>query len=143
MGSASKASGRSVSATRSRSARCACGWTGRGLKREGGVDPMTVAVRALNRVGIRPRLRRRELGLLVLVAITLTVGWASYVSYRDGALELVDTGVLASYLVMLAGIHIVFVLTGRRMDEVLFPAAALLAGISLLMMQRLPQDLVT
>ena len=90
---------------------------------------MTVAVRALNRAGIRPRLRRRELGLLVLVAITLTVGWASYVSYRDGALELVDTGVLASYLVMLAGIHIVFVLTGRRMDEVLFPAAALLAGI--------------
>src|SRR3954451_10922680 len=104
---------------------------------------MTAAVRALNRIGIRPRLRRRELGPLVLVAITLTVGWASFVSFRDGRLELGDTGVLTTYLVALFVIHALFVISGRRMDEVLFPAAALLAGISLLMMQRLPQDLVT
>ncbi len=39
-------------------------------------------------------------------------------------------------------IHIAFVITGRRMDEILFPAAALLGGISLLLMIRLPQDLV-
>jgi cell division protein FtsW (lipid II flippase) len=104
---------------------------------------MTAASRALYRVGIRPRLRRRELGLLVLVAITLTVGWASYVSFRDGRLELADTRVLTTYLVALFAIHIVFTISGRRMDEVLFPAASLLAGISLLMMQRLPQDLVT
>jgi cell division protein FtsW (lipid II flippase) len=104
---------------------------------------VTAASRALYRVGIRPRLRRRELGLLVLVAITLTVGWASYVSFRDGRLELADTRVLTTYLVALFAIHIVFTLSGRRMDEVLFPAASLLAGISLLMMQRLPQDLVT
>jgi cell division protein FtsW (lipid II flippase) len=103
---------------------------------------MTVATRALNRVGIRPRLRRRELGLLVLVSITLTVGWASFVSFRDGRLELADTGILTTYLVALFVIHALFVIAGRRMDEILFPAAALLAGISLLMMQRLPQDLV-
>ena len=103
---------------------------------------MTVATRALNRVGIRPRLRRRELGLLVLVAITLTVGWASFVSFRDGRLELADTGILTTYLVALFVIHALFVIAGRRTDEILFPAAALLAGISLLMMQRLPQDLV-
>ena len=35
-----------------------------------------------------------------------------------------------------------FVITGRRMDQILFPTAALLAGISLLLMERLPQDLV-
>src|SRR3954471_3072427 len=104
---------------------------------------MTAAARALNRVGIRPRLRRREFGLLVLVAITLTVGWASFVSFRDGRLELADTSILTTYLVSLFVIHVLFVLAGRRMDEILFPAAALLAGISLLMMQRLPQDLVT
>jgi cell division protein FtsW (lipid II flippase) len=104
---------------------------------------VTVAVRALNRVGIRPRLRRRELGLLVLVGIALTVGWASFVSFRDGRLELADTSVLATYFVALAIIHVLFVLSGRRIDEVLFPAASLLAGISLLMMQRLPQDLVS
>ena len=103
---------------------------------------MTAAARALHRAGIRPHLRRRELGLLLVVGAGLTVGWASYVSFRDGRLELADTGILATYLTALAVIHILFVMTGRRMDEVLFPAASLLAGISLLMMQRLPQDLV-
>lgn len=104
---------------------------------------MTAAVvTALDRVGIRPRLRRRELGLLIVVALALTVGWASYVSFRDGQLQLVDTGVLTTYLVAIGLIHVLFVLTGRRMDEYLFPAAALLSGISLLMMQRLPQDLI-
>ena len=104
---------------------------------------MTVAIRALNRVGIRPHLRRRELGLLIVVSLALTVGWMSYVSFRDGRLELADTGILTAYLIALFVIHFLFVLAGRRMDEVLFPAAAMLGGISLLMMQRLPQDLVT
>ena len=104
---------------------------------------MTAAARALNRFGIRPRLRRRELGLLILVSIALTVGWISYVSYRDSKLELADAGILTTYLVALFVIHALFVVSGRRMDEVLFPTAAMLAGISLLMMQRLPQDLVT
>src|SRR3954453_12972575 len=104
---------------------------------------MTAAVRALNRVGIRPRLRRLELGLLVLVSITLTVGWMSYVSFRDNRIELADTGILTAYLIALFVIHFLFVLAGRRMDEILFPASAMLGGISLLMMQRLPQDLVT
>lgn len=104
---------------------------------------MTAAVRALNRVGIRPHLRRRELGLLIVVSIALIVGWMSYVSFRDGRLELADTSILTTYLLALFVIHVVFVMTGRRMDEILFPAAAMLAGISLLMMQRLPQDLVT
>jgi cell division protein FtsW (lipid II flippase) len=103
---------------------------------------VTAAVRALNRVGIRPRLRRRELGLLLLVGLALTVGWASYVSFRDGRLQLADTGVLTTFLVAIALIHVLFVLTGRRMDEYLLPAATLLTGISLLMMQRLPQDLI-
>ena len=79
----------------------------------------------------------------MLVSVALTVGWISYVSFRDSRVELADTGVLTAYIAALFIIHIVFVVTGRRMDEVLFPAAAMLAGISLLMMQRLPQDLVT
>ncbi len=103
---------------------------------------MTAAARAMNRVGIRPRLRRRELSLLVVVALALIVGWASYVSFRDGELGLVDTSVLTTYLVAIFAIHLLFVIAGRRMDEFLFPAAAMLGGISLLMMQRLPQDLI-
>ena len=43
---------------------------------------------------------------------------------------------------MLAVIHAVFVVAGREMDEILFPAVAMLGGISLLLMERLPQDLV-
>ncbi len=104
---------------------------------------MTAVAQGLNRVGIRPRLRRRELGLLILVSVALTVGWMSYVSFRDGRLELSDTSILTTYIVALFVIHALFVISGRRMDEVLFPTAAMLAGISVLMMQRLPQDLVT
>jgi cell division protein FtsW (lipid II flippase) len=104
---------------------------------------MTAAVsRALFSVGIRPHFRWRELGLLALVALTLTTGWASLDSFRAGSLGIGDASLLATYLVIVFGIHVAFVITGRRMDQVLFPTAALLAGISLLLMQRLPQDLV-
>ena len=98
--------------------------------------------RALYRAGIRPHLRWRELRLLVVVAISLVVGWASLESFRTGQLGLGDASLLTIYLAAIALIHLAFVITGRRMDEILFPTAALLAGISLLLMERLPQDLV-
>jgi cell division protein FtsW (lipid II flippase) len=104
---------------------------------------MTAVVAGLNRIGIRPHLRKREFGLLAVVSVALIVGWMSYVSFRDGQLELTDTSMLTTYIAALFVIHFVFVMCGRRMDEILFPAAALLAGVSLIMMQRLPQDLVT
>ena len=103
---------------------------------------MSAAARALHRVGIRPRLRRREAGLLLVAGLALVVGWASYASLEAGALSLGDAGILTTYLIAVAGIHVLFVIAGRRADEFLFPAAALLAGVSLLMMQRLPQDLI-
>ncbi len=103
---------------------------------------MTAASAALNRMGIRPHLRRRELGLLVLVALIVAIGWLSLESFRAGRLEVGDATMPVAYLVLLLVIHVAFVITGRRMDEILFPAAALLGGISLLLMIRLPQDLV-
>jgi cell division protein FtsW (lipid II flippase) len=99
--------------------------------------------RALYSVGIRPHFRWRELELLAVVAVALVIGWASLQSYRSGALELGDASLLVTYLVAVFVIHAAFVITGRRMDEILFPTAAMLAGISLLLMERLPQDLVT
>jgi cell division protein FtsW (lipid II flippase) len=98
--------------------------------------------RALYRVGIRPHFRWRELRLLVLVSLTLVTGWASLESFREGQLQIGDARLLATYLTIVFGIHVAFVVTGRRMDEVLFPTATLLSGISLLLMERLPQDLV-
>ncbi|HUP83305.1 MAG TPA: FtsW/RodA/SpoVE family cell cycle protein [Candidatus Limnocylindria bacterium] len=97
---------------------------------------------ALDRSGIRPHLRWRELRLLLLVGVALVIGWISLESFRTGALGPGDMSLLAIYLGALAVIHVAFVITGRRMDEILFPTAALLAGISLLLMNRLPQDLV-
>jgi len=105
--------------------------------------PWTEAARALYRIGIRPRFRWQELGLLVVVAIALVTGWASLESFRNGRLEIGEAGLLATYVAIVFAIHLAFVVTGRRMDQVLLPTAALLAGISLLLMQRLPQDLVT
>jgi cell division protein FtsW (lipid II flippase) len=84
----------------------------------------------------------RELRLLVVVAVALIVGWVSLESFRESQIAIGDATLLAIYLVALGVIHAAFVITGRRMDQILFPAAALLAGISLLVMNRLPQELV-
>jgi cell division protein FtsW (lipid II flippase) len=102
---------------------------------------MSALARGLHRAGIRPRLRRRELTLLLLVALTLAVGWASLASHRAGQLEMGDPTLLAVYLGVLGGLHVSFVIAGRRMDEYLLPAAAMLGGLSLLLMARLPQGM--
>jgi cell division protein FtsW (lipid II flippase) len=61
-----------------------------------------------------------------------------------GGLDLgpADPGRLALYLGALAAVHVVLVLSGRRTDQILLPAAGLLGGIGLLLMERLPQSLV-
>lgn len=104
---------------------------------------------------VHPHPRPVELGLLVLVAAALVVGAASLgatVRVQAGAaaghpaapldLAPLDPQGLLAYLAALAVIHVAFVLAGRRTDQVLLPAVALLGGLGLLLMQRLPQDLV-
>ena len=91
----------------------------------------------------------------MIVAITLLVGGASLGAGLDAqraaaagttppAIDLMppDLRGLVVYLVALFVVHLAFVLAGRRTDQVLLPATALLGGIGLLLMQRLPQDLV-
>jgi cell division protein FtsW (lipid II flippase) len=53
-----------------------------------------------------------------------------------------DPVALGLYLGALLAAHAAQVLTGRRTDEILLPAVGMLGGISLLLMQRLPQDSV-
>ncbi len=91
---------------------------------------------------LRPSLRRRELGLLLLVALALLLGRASFSSTLAGRPELGDLRLLGVYLAAVLAVHVGFVLAGRRMDQILFPTVALLGGLSLLVMERLPQDLV-
>ncbi|MFL5755354.1 MAG: FtsW/RodA/SpoVE family cell cycle protein [Chloroflexota bacterium] len=105
---------------------------------------------------VRPRTRWRELALLGLVAVALVVGSISLgatAHARPGLdagrvpqaadLRLMDARGLGIYLAALLVAHLAFVLAGRRTDQVLLPAVGMLGGIGLLLMQRLPQDLVT
>jgi cell division protein FtsW (lipid II flippase) len=90
--------------------------------------------------GIRPRLRRRELVLLLIVAVALLTGWVSLTSTAHGKLTIGDPTLLVIYLAGMLVVHVAFVLTGRRTDQILFPVVAMLGGLSLLLMLRLPQD---
>ncbi len=103
----------------------------------------------------RPRFRTTETALLAIVAATLVVGAASLgasqrlLEARNAGATLAsldlappDPVALAVYLGAVALVHIAFLLAGRRIDQVLLPAVAMLGGIGLLLMQRLPQDLV-
>ena len=92
---------------------------------------------------IRPRPRWTEARLLALVALTLLVGSVSLNLTVEGALAPYDLAGLAIYLAALGISHLAQVLAGRRSDQVLLPTMGMLGGISLLLMQRLPQDLVT
>jgi cell division protein FtsW (lipid II flippase) len=92
---------------------------------------------------VRPRARRRELGLLVLVGLTLLVGSLGLGATATGRLATAGLGHLIVYWMALLAVHVALSLGGRRSDEVLLPAVGLLGGIGLLLMIRLPQDLVT
>jgi cell division protein FtsW (lipid II flippase) len=95
------------------------------------------------RAQVHPRPRGRETLLLALGAAALVVGWVGLATTQDGRLSIGDPGLLAVYLVAAVGIHLLFIVTGRRTDQVLFPVVVLLGGISLLFMARLPPSLVT
>ena len=104
---------------------------------------------------IRPRPRTRELGLLLLVALTLGLGGLS-LGTTQLARPILDTGeapevvewaiaggpVLLVFVAGLLAVHVAFVVTGRRTDQVLLPVVGMLGGLGLLLMNRLPQDLV-
>jgi cell division protein FtsW (lipid II flippase) len=90
----------------------------------------------------RPRPRPRELGLLAAVLFALLAGSVSLGLLRTGRLEPADPLGLGLFAAGLLVAHLALVLAGRRVDEILLPAAAFLGGIGLLLMERLPQELV-
>ena len=106
------------------------------------------------RFRITPRFRGRELGLLAIVGLALWFGAVSLGATQrfrealadgdDGPLDLLEPaepGLLLTYVGALFAVHLVFVLAGRRTDQLLLPAVGMLGGIGLLLMIRLPQDL--
>ena len=77
-----------------------------------------------------------------MVAVALVVGSVSLGAARSGRFELYDAWGLGIYLGVLGAAHLAQVLAGRRTDQVLLPTVAMLGGLSLLLMERLPQNLV-
>ena len=98
----------------------------------------------------RPKARPREFALLAIVTVGLIAGSASLAATRallavDGPAP--DAGFLADgpallwYVGGLFVAHLLLILSGRRTDQVLLPTVGMLGGISLLLMERLPQTL--
>ncbi len=112
------------------------------------IDILAGALRA-----IRPRPRWRESMLLFGVAVALIIGslslgatrsWQASVlpgSTTPASWQLADARQLAIFFAAFLAVHLAQILTGRRTDQVLVPAVALLGGIGLLLMERLPQNL--
>ncbi len=122
---------------------------------------MTLRDLAVGRGHRGPLGRRREFGLLLVVAVTLVAGSASLragsaslgasggaglpggsAGASPGAMWLADPVALAWFIGGLFSAHLILVLSRRRTDQVLLPTVGFLGGISLLLMERLPQDLV-
>jgi cell division protein FtsW (lipid II flippase) len=80
--------------------------------------------------------------LLLLVAVALAIGSVSLGAARTETLGLYDPWGLGIYLGALLASHVAQVLAGRRTDQILLPTVAMLGGLSLLLMERLPQELV-
>ena len=115
---------------------------------------LRVVGREERRFRFTPRFRGRELGLLAIVGVGLYVGAISLGATQafraalrdgeDGPIDLAtpaEPGLLLTYIGALLAVHLVFVLAGRRTDQLLLPAVGLLGGIGLLLMIRLPQNL--
>jgi cell division protein FtsW (lipid II flippase) len=115
---------------------------------------LRVVGREARRFRIAPRLRGRELALLVVVSVALLAGNVSLGATRlfkaaqlagepppSDLVAFVAPDLLAIYILALFAVHVALVLAGRRTDQILLPTMGLLGGIGLLLMIRLPQDL--
>lgn len=95
----------------------------------------------------RPHFRRRETTLLAVVSAALLLGFVTLRSQQalqagQERLTLGDPTVPLIYLSLIWAVHLLFSLAGRRSDELLVPAVALLGGLGLLLAIRLPQATV-
>ncbi len=99
-------------------------------------------MRLRSRLSVRPSGRPLETRLLLVVAAALVVGWFGMASTLAGRFTMGEALPILSWLLALGGTHVAFVVSGRHLDQVLLPCVGLLGGLSLLMMERMPQGLV-
>jgi len=89
-----------------------------------------------------PRRRTAELGLLVWVALLALAGFAAVVGAETSAFGPAVIVVPAIYLGLVLALHVFLVLRRFRGDQLLFPLAAALTAIGLVLVQRLASDLL-
>lgn len=94
------------------------------------------------RLSIRPAGRALEARLLLVVAAALALGWVGMVSTLAGELTLGEPLPVVCWVAALGATHVAFVVSGRALDQMLLPLVGLLGGLSLLVMERMPQGLV-
>lgn len=91
----------------------------------------------------RPTTRGTELGLLLAPSLMTVVGLLTVFLAREGSTTWTwsDIWVSLAFVAAVAGISLTFAVSGFRGDQVMLPVTAALAGLGLLMVQRLQPDL--
>lgn len=95
-----------------------------------------------SRIPVRPTGRPLETRLLLIVVVALALGWVGMASTLAGRFTMGEPLSIVCWALALGGTHLAFMVSGRGLDQVLLPCVALLGGLSLLMMARMPQGLV-
>lgn len=94
------------------------------------------------RVSMRPAGRPLETRLLVIVTVALALGWVGMASTLAGRFTTGDPLPIVCWVLALGGTHLAFMVSGRSLDQVLLPTVGLLGGLSLLILERMPQGFV-
>src|SRR5437762_12990794 len=85
--------------------------------------------------------RGTELRLLVPVMLLVPLGFALVHIVASGKPDPGPLGLAFAYVGLVLAAHVSLVLLGHRGDQLLFPLAATIGGVGLVMLNRLPQGL--
>src|SRR6266850_4619141 len=86
--------------------------------------------------------RPLELRLLLPLLILVPLGFAVTHIAQTGTLDPGPMGVAIGYVGLMLGAHLALRLLGNQGDQLLLPCVATIGGIGIVMLNRLPQDLL-
>ena len=86
--------------------------------------------------------RPLELRLLLPLVILVPLGFAVTHIAQTGTLDIGPMGVAVGYVGLMLGAHVALRLVGNRGDQLLLPCVATIGAIGIIMLNRLPQDLL-
>ena len=86
--------------------------------------------------------RPLELRLLLPLVILVPLGFAVTHIAQTGTLDIGPMGVAVGYVGLMLGAHVALRLVGNRGDQLLLPCVATIGAIGIIMLNRLPQQLL-